>query len=114
MIWHITTAEAWAAAERQGTYQAPSLESEGFIHCSTLDQLLGVANALYSGQKNLVVLEIDPARVPAEIRYEDCYETGQDFPHIVGEIPLGAVIQVKAFPPGPQGRFELPGDLINK
>ena len=114
MIWHITTADAWTAAEGQGTYQALSLESEGFIHCSTLDQLLGVANARYSGWKNLVILGIDLAKVPSEIRYEDCYETGQDFPHIYGEIPVRAVIQVKAFPSGPQGRFELPDGLTNK
>lgn len=108
MIWHITQSEAWIAAERQGTYQAPSLKSEGFIHCSTIEQLLGVANARYSGQKNLVVLGIDPAKVPVEIRYEDSYEAGQDFPHIYGDIPVGAVIQVEAFPSGPQGRFQLP------
>lgn len=112
IIWHITTAEAWSAAERQGTYQATSLETEGFIHCSTMDQLLGVANDIYLGQKNLVLLGIDPARVMAEIRFEDCFETGQDFPHIYGEIPLRAVVQVLDFPLGPDGRFELPGDKM--
>lgn len=112
MIWHITTAEACSAAERQGIYRAPSLESEGFIHFSTVEQLLGVVNDFYPGQKNLVLLGIDPALVMAEIRFEDCYDTGQEFPHMYGEIPVEAVVQVLDFPPGPDGRFELPGDMM--
>jgi uncharacterized protein (DUF952 family) len=111
MIWHIIKSDAWISAENQGTYRAPSLESEGFIHCSTINQLLDVANNFYAGQKNLLILGIDPAKVPAEIRYEDCYETGQDFPHVYGAIPVTAVTQVMAFPPDSDGHFELPSGL---
>jgi uncharacterized protein (DUF952 family) len=31
MIYHITSTEAWQQAQKQGEYQAISLEIEGFI-----------------------------------------------------------------------------------
>ena len=50
MIYHITSRSAWDEAKARGEYRAPSLESEGFIHCSTRNQLLQVANAFYRGR----------------------------------------------------------------
>jgi uncharacterized protein (DUF952 family) len=46
------------------------------------DQLAGVAAAFYADAGDLVLLRIDPARVPAEIRVED------GFPHAYGPIPV--------------------------
>jgi uncharacterized protein (DUF952 family) len=37
MILHITTHTAWEKAKMKGEYSAPSLKSEGFIHCSMLN-----------------------------------------------------------------------------
>lgn len=107
-IFHITPSHNWQQALPAGAYTADSLTSEGFIHCSTADQILGVANARYVGQHGLVLLAIDAGRVRPEIRYEDCYETGQQFPHIYGPLNLDAVIQLFPFEPGPDGRFEMP------
>ncbi len=39
-IVHITTRKAWMEAIIAGQYIAPSLESEGFIHCSTYSQVI--------------------------------------------------------------------------
>lgn len=64
MIYHITSGSAWDDAKRRGTYRAPSLENEGFIHCSTRDQLLGVANAFYRGREDLALLCIDQTKAP--------------------------------------------------
>lgn len=111
MIWHITTAAAWAAAQKEGSYRAASLESEGFIHCSTAGQLIEVANAFYAGKRGLVVLGIEPGRLAAEVRYEDLYQSGQRFPHVYGPIPLAAVTQVHELRPDSQGRFSLPAGL---
>lgn len=111
MITHITTAAAWAAAQPTGQYTADSLASEGFIHCSTLAQLLGTANAIFRGQQGLVVLLIDEAQVTADIVYEDCYETGMAFPHIYGVLPTTAVTQAIDFPCDEHGLFHLPAAL---
>ena len=48
-VYHITTRTAWIAATRNGIYEAPSLASAGFIHCSTSAQVLPVARQFYAG-----------------------------------------------------------------
>ena len=62
-IYHITTAAAWEKAQLEGTYRADSLAIEGFIHCSTQDQVAGVLDRYYKGQTNLVKLTIEKSGV---------------------------------------------------
>ncbi len=110
-IYHITARADWEAAQRVGVYRTASLESEGFIHCSRRDQVIAVADANFRGQTGLALLSIDEARVRAEIRYEDCYDSGQAFPHIYGPLELDAITQVFDFPPHAEGRFVLPDEM---
>lgn len=74
ILLHICTREAWDEAQRWGDYRADSLDSEGFIHCSTPAQVVGTANLLFRGQTGLVLLVIDADRLTAPIRYEDAGE----------------------------------------
>ena len=104
-FYHIASWARWSAAQASGLYRAESLILEGFIHCSTSEQLIGVANELYAGQEGLVLLEIDSGKISAKIRYEDCYDTGQVFPHIYGPIPIESVVRVIDFSPDEDGRF---------
>ncbi len=69
-ILHITSRTAWLEARAKGEYAAPSLASEGFIHCSTAAQVLPVAGKFYRGQTGLVLLVIDPARLASDLRWE--------------------------------------------
>jgi uncharacterized protein (DUF952 family) len=111
IILHITTSEAWRQAMETGAYQAASLSSEGFIHCSKPDQVLQVANTFFFSQTDLVLLCIDRNQIAAPIRDENL-EGGEDkYPHIYGPVNLDAVHQVVNFPPGPDGLFELPDEL---
>ncbi|MFC5848354.1 DUF952 domain-containing protein [Deinococcus petrolearius] len=111
-VAHITTRAAWAGALAAGEYTAPSLRTQGFIHASRPDgQLLRVADFLYRGQPDLVVLLIAPERLRAELRWEE-FEPGSDlFPHLYGSLSLDAVVEVLDFPPEPDGTFRLPGPL---
>jgi uncharacterized protein (DUF952 family) len=111
MIIHISTEEAWLAAVAAGIYEAESLASEGFIHCSTPQQLLGTANDIFHGQAGLVLLCLAPEKVAAPIVYEDCYETGQLFPHVYGPINLTAVAAIIDFPTQENGSLALPEEL---
>ena len=87
-----------------------SLASEGFIHLSTREQVLWVAGRFYRGQAGLLLLAVDPARLVAELRYEEA-EPGQHFPHLYGALNLDAIVEVYPFPPGPDGSFTLPPEL---
>ncbi|HWS86252.1 MAG TPA: DUF952 domain-containing protein [Pyrinomonadaceae bacterium] len=107
-IFHITGRGEWERARREGVYRTPSLESEGFIHCSRSDQVLRVADSLFRGRTGLVLLEIDAGRVKAEIRYENCEGGQEEFPHIYGALNLDSVVRVLEFEPGEDGSFGMP------
>jgi uncharacterized protein (DUF952 family) len=119
LILHITNQPEWDAAQSAGQYEAPSLHSEGFIHFSTADQVVWVANAFYAGQNDLRLLIVDPERLSAELRWEDPAHPGvrmdivqsEVFPHLYGPLNLDAVLQVVPFPVGNDGTFRLPAVL---
>lgn len=104
-IFHICSSAAWTAA-KDGEYRCASLDSEGFIHCSTLDQVVEVANYVFRGQHGIVLLVIDPDRVASPIRYENA-GNGKLYPHIYGPLNSTAVIAVEPFEPGADGSFEV-------
>lgn len=108
MILHIAARAEWAAARAAGEYRAPSLEAEGFLHCSTGAQILGPAGRYYRGRDDLLLLCIDPAKLAARLVYEDTAGRGEDYPHIYGPLNLDAVFAVVEFPCGPDGGFSLP------
>jgi len=60
LILHITTGDEWASALGKGEYRAPSLDSEGFIHCALPTQVTHVADWFYRDVPDLVLLCIDP------------------------------------------------------
>ncbi|CAL9556564.1 DUF952 domain-containing protein [Streptomyces sp. enrichment culture] len=101
-ILHITERSLWDAARERGTYEMSTrgrtLQQEGFIHCSTREQLPKVAAFLYGahdGPDELVVLVIDPARLDAPLRYEAPEPGGEEFPHVYGPVPVEAVVGVE-------------------
>jgi uncharacterized protein (DUF952 family) len=109
-ILHITPSDRWAQAKNLGTYRSDSLATEGFIHCSTLTQVVGSANRFFKGLTNLVILVIDIDRVTPEIRYEGA-DPHNLFPHIYGELNIDAVIRVIDLESDPNGLFILPKEL---
>lgn len=95
-LFHITERAAWLDAARTGEYRMSTrgitLEDEGFIHCSLRHQLPDVAKLVYGDvADDLVVLVIDGSRVSAPIRYEAAEPGGEQYPHIYGALPVGAV-----------------------
>lgn len=111
MILHITTSDRWAAALKAGVYHHISLEVEGFIHCSTSDQLIGSAENYFRGQSGLVILCIAEERVSTPIIYEDSLGSGQEFPHIYGDLNVDAVSEAVPFPAADDGSFYFPEEL---
>lgn len=105
MIYHITTAADWEAGQTQGRYTVESLSSEGFIHCSKLEQVVATANRHYPGRRGLLLLAIATERVLAEIREENLSGGSELYPHIYGPINLDAVSAVLPFEPDADGRF---------
>lgn len=94
LIYHITTKSLWDKANDKGHYEAPSLQEEGFIHCSQENQVEGVLERYYSGQHNLVKLVIETDLLESRFVFEWSPSTADTFPHIYGPLNLSAVKEV--------------------
>lgn len=95
LIYHVTTQQAWDEAFDKGFYAAPSLADEGFIHCSTAEQVAGVLERYYQGMHHLIKLVIDPDLLKSELKYELAPSVNELFPHVFGNINLDAVIEIE-------------------
>jgi uncharacterized protein (DUF952 family) len=111
-IFHITTRLEWERALLEGAYTAPSLDSQGFIHCSYAHQLERVANKYYSGQAGLVILEINPKNLACPLKVEKAVDVEDDYPHIYGPVNLEAVVKVVDFTPSADLSFHIPAELL--
>lgn len=107
MILHICKKSVWDQAQAAGEYRGDTLESEGFIHCSTSDQIIEVADSLFKGVQDLLLLVIDESKVVSAIKFEDS-GNGNLYPHIYGPLNLDAITKTMAFPPNQEGKFILP------
>jgi uncharacterized protein (DUF952 family) len=67
MIYHVVTEDNWKASLVQSFYEAQSLSSEGFIHCSKKEQVKGVLERYYKDQTNLLLLHIDKSKLDAAL-----------------------------------------------
>jgi uncharacterized protein (DUF952 family) len=93
-ILRITPRAEWEQAIAEGEYRSDDLATEGFIHCSTPEQLPYVYEKFYKGQTGLVVLRIDPAKLKPSLKWENPHETLKLFPHIYGPLNSDAVVEV--------------------
>ena len=110
IILHITQSKQWKEAELSGIYRGDTLNTEGFIHCSTPKQIIPTANRFFLHKQGLIVLFIDTDRIQSEIRYEAA-ENGKIFPHIYGVLNTNAVLKVLELPAGEDGRFQLSPEI---
>ena len=107
---HLISRPDWDAAVRAGQVRAPSLATEGFIHCCTIDQLCVTAGRHYPAADDLLAVELDPALLDAEVRWAESHP-GEWFPHVYGPLPVAAVTVVADLPRSPDGTFTLPPSL---
>src|SRR3954454_22018519 len=96
-FYHLALREDWEEALRTGgpysrSTLGKSLADEGFIHCSFAHQVQVIADAVYRGRKDVVLLTIDPSRLGQEVRIEAAADIEQRFPHTYGPLPLDAVV----------------------
>jgi len=109
VIYHILPVADWQNALKKGTYTPSSLVTEGFIHCSDIDQVLGSAKAYFAGEHDLFLVCIAMNRILPEVHYESPpSENAKGFPHIYGPLNLEAVVNVSSLLRDVQGDFVLP------
>ena len=105
IIYHLVPESHWESAQFEPEYRAESLATEGFIHCSKDHaQALAVANRLYGGRRDMLVLEVETERLTSPLKHEPS-RSGEIYPHIYGPLNTGAVTGVLNLQVDQEGRF---------
>lgn len=93
-IYKICPASAWREAERQGVYRGSADDiRDGFIHFSTAAQVAETARKHFFGQTGLFLIAVDADALGDALRWERS-RNDELFPHLYGELDLGAVLSV--------------------
>lgn len=93
-IYHISLPENWEKFKGKPSYQAESLATEGFIHCSYEQQLPAVLKRYYSGAERVVILKLDTAKLLSKL-VEEPSTNNEIYPHIYGRINQNAIVDVE-------------------
>jgi uncharacterized protein (DUF952 family) len=104
-LYHITSAREAYEARECGVYVPAAFAREGFIHCSYAHQVVATANRIFRGRRDLVLFEIDPARLNCKVVDENLEGGAELFPHIYGYLQMDAVATIRAFPCDSDGAF---------
>lgn len=102
--FHLTPAARWHARRPDDPVVAPSLATEGFVHCTDgVDEMVATANRFYRDEPGeFVVLTIDLDGAGSPWRYED---ERRIYPHVYGPIDAAAVVAATPIPRAADGTF---------
>jgi uncharacterized protein (DUF952 family) len=107
-IYKICPASAWREAERQGVYRGSADDSrDGFIHFSLPSQVAETAKKHFFGQTGLFLIEVDADALGDAVRWERS-RNDELFPHLYGELDLGAVTGVLDMHTRSDGYHDIP------
>jgi uncharacterized protein (DUF952 family) len=108
MIYKICSASAWREAERQGFYRGSADDArDGFIHFSAASQVSETAKKHFFGQAGLFLVAVDADKLGDALRWEPSRRE-ELFPHLYGELDLGAVTDVLEIHSRSDGSHEIP------
>jgi uncharacterized protein (DUF952 family) len=111
LILHICPRRAWEDAVAAGVYEGDTLATDGYIHCSTPEWVHLPATLRFRGRTDLLLLEIDEARLPVPVTWEEGdppHPGGALFPHLYAALPIDAVVATAEYQPEPDGSFAPP------
>ncbi len=92
-IYKILREAEWQAARREGVCRGSPVDArDGYMHFSARAQLRETLARHYAGERALVVLEVDAARVARDLRWE-ASRGGALFPHLYASLPMSAVVR---------------------
>jgi uncharacterized protein (DUF952 family) len=107
-IYKICERTSWRFAEQTGTYRGSAADArDGFIHFSTAAQLAGTLSNHFAGQRELLLVAVDPDALGSSLKWEPS-RGGELFPHLYATLPLNAVRWTKPVPDEVSGRRVLP------
>jgi len=91
-VYRILLRAEWEEMRLAGQFTGSAVDRrDGFIHLSTREQVPGTIAAHFADvESEVVILEIDTASLPGELRWERS-RGGALFPHLYAPLPVAAV-----------------------
>jgi uncharacterized protein (DUF952 family) len=110
-IYKIAPQALWQEAEAAGRFDgAPVDLADGYIHFSTALQVRETAHRHFEGQRDLMLIGVDPDRLGGKLKWEPS-RGGQLFPHLYGPLDLEAVLFAEALPVDAAGYHVFPASI---
>lgn len=94
LIYHIVLPEVWENFKDKDFYEAKSLQTEGFIHCSFREQIEAVLQRYYKDCEKVLILEIEPEKLRSKLVNEPS-TNNEIYPHIYGKINRDAIVGIE-------------------
>jgi len=108
VIFKIVHSEEWHTAKVAGVYSGSAKDkSDGFLHFSTEEQLMGTLTRYYAGADDLILVAVDEGTLDNVLKYEPS-TAGALYPHLYGDLPLSAVTRARPIARDKEGKFILP------
>jgi uncharacterized protein len=104
LTYHLTPVDWWAAAPPDAPFTSPSLDDEGFIHCTDgASAMVATGNRHYRDDpRAFVILTVDLDRVGSPWRIED---PAGIYPHVHGPIARASIVDVRPATRNSDGAF---------
>lgn len=93
VVFHLIDPDGWETARSVGHVTPPGLAREGFVHCSTREQLEGTIARHFEGVDDLLLLRLDEAALGGALRWDEV-RPGERYPHVYRRIALTEVLEV--------------------
>lgn len=93
-IYKLLTPQEWELFQHNSRFVGSPMDvKDGFIHCSYEHQYPRIKEKFFNKQATLVLLEIDTQKLlDGQLKIESNHSGGNEYPHVYGTIPLGAVV----------------------
>ncbi|AUW59118.1 DUF952 domain-containing protein [Sphingobium sp. SCG-1] len=106
--YKILTTDEFAQLRNDGHFAgSPADLEDGYIHLSTQEQAAETAAKHFAGQDHLVLAMIDLVPLGELVKWEES-RGGQQFPHLYGSLPLGAVTKHVVLRTDAEGKHQFP------
>ena len=93
-IYKICPRAQWEAAVARGVYRGSEVDrNDGFIHFSSEEQVGETLRKHFAGQRDLVLVGVDPRDLGAALRFE-VSRGGALFPHLYADLPTALAREV--------------------
>lgn len=107
-IYKVVSREVYDASVAAGRFVGQPIDkADGYIHLSTAEQLGETIRLYFAGLAGQVLFQIAALPLGAALRWE-ASRHGALFPHLYGELPMTAVLNLAHVDVPADGRLQLP------